>query len=1202
MAVYAMFVTGALLWPGEAFGRRLTAEEALKRAGAALAPSPSTALRPMSATIPGASASGMKLLYTSSVTGPEQEPVFYVFGYPESRDGDGGGFVIASADDRLRPVLANVRGAIFDPDAIPANMAWWLSEYEREAASVFSAEAGEASGTSAGAILENYSHWTSIPTLLSTTWNQGKPYNGDAPAVNGNQCVTGCVATAMAQIVRHHHITPPTGNGVASYTTTTYKLPVSYDFNNPSFDWDNMLDSYDDSYTSDQGRAVANLMKACGVAVNMDYSPSASGAPSVLVPTALNQYFGFDRSSSLVTRADYNTAEWEELIYHELSNSRPVFYSGGSNSGGHAFVCDGYSSDGLFHINWGWGSYCDGFFALSVLNPSGQGIGGSAGGYNNGQQAALCIPPTAQDKPSYSDYVLKLLDNFKLNSSSGTTDAFTVSATLSKSLQSPLNYRHGVVFEKSDGTTIKKECPGSNIELKTNWSYECNIRVTDINLSPGIYTVRPIAFFNDVDGSPVELVFEGGAYQNELILTVSADGTRTYTQAEMPRARLEVIEFKQLNEFYNGSTDNAFSFTLYNSGEREFNSGVEYYLDGTALLGRVNLIIPPGQNQTVKTQFAVPSALEGLTGECTLTLREYAGASEPESDSGYPTVNYSKIVVNMHDGTRTSDTPIAPTYVAFRYETIYITLENGNLMIPFAVRSTEGKSQVEAYFRLFKHGTDKNYTISSRYWNLYVTERGVLQETMTETPEPGLYDLVAYNHDNNEQISERITLSIGGISDDFSFFHKIDGSSAMISSYTGSNERIIVPETVAGMPVTAIADKAFSGNKTVKTLELPASVSAIGLDALRMTSSLEALLVNSTTPIEMGHPSTVMYGTNPNLAIYVPEEAYAGYKAAPVARFFNIYKRITALKTESDKAEIDEGGSVTLAVTTTPAEGVNPGLTLTVENPAIAEASIADGVVTIKGIARGTTTVNVVSAQPGLDPAAITVIVGDSSDPYDINSDGDVNIFDVTYLVDLIVTDTASPAKHDINGDGSVNIFDITHLVRYIAGGSITRNLSGRSGLLREIGIETGYDGACIAVQADLRVDGEGSIRDISLNPAVSSTHICTYGQTADGVVRVMVYSPVNAVMELPRGENLFILSIDDNADISIDDAIYVTSDRTIHHATPTGVKCVAAEREPVSTEYFDLGGHRIEQPSSGIFVRRIRYADGLTTTEKVVY
>ena len=189
-----------------------------------------------------------------------------------------------------------------------------------------------------------------------------------------------------------------------------------------------------------------------------------------------------------------------------------------------------------------------------------------------------------------------------------------------------------------------------------------------------------------------------------------------------------------------------------------------------------------------------------------------------------------------------------------------------------------------------------------------------------------------------------------------------------------------------------------------------------------------------------------------------------------------------------------------------------------------------------------------------------------------------------------------------INGDGSVNIFDITHLVRYIAGGSITRNLSGRSGLLREIGIETGYDGSCIAVQADLRVDGEGSIRDISLNPAVSSTHICTYGQTADGVVRVMVYSPVNAVMELPRGENLFILSIDDNADISIDDAIYVTSDRTIHHATPTGVKCVAAEREPVSTEYFDLGGHRIEQPSSGIFVRRIRYADGLTTTEKVVY
>lgn len=187
--------------------------------------------------------------------------------------------------------------------------------------------------------------------------------------------MTGCVATAMAQVINYHKY-PEKGIGSNSYTTTTSGLSVSFNFGATTFDWDNMADIYSLSSTAEQKTAVATLMKACGVSVNMDYGTGASGAMSAFVPAALVNYFGYDKATAYRERIWFSGQEWEDLVYNELATVGPVYYGGTTaRNEGHAFVCDGYRADGFFHINWGWGGQSNGYFRLSALDPSSHGIG-----------------------------------------------------------------------------------------------------------------------------------------------------------------------------------------------------------------------------------------------------------------------------------------------------------------------------------------------------------------------------------------------------------------------------------------------------------------------------------------------------------------------------------------------------------------------------------------------------------------------------------------------------------------------------------------------------------------------------------------------------------------------------------------------------------------------------------------------------------
>lgn len=325
--------------------------------------------------------------------------------------GSDAGFIIVSNDDCAVPILGYSDSGSFDANNIPDNMRAWLQGYADEIAW---AKANHVKPVAnASALAPQYTGTavkTAIEPLVQTKWNQNAPYNNLTPyyGISGNKyvysttyienykhCATGCVATAMAQVMKYHEW--PTA---ATTATTVYiwgrakvELPV---LPSTTFDWANMQNSYTGNETGDVADAVATLMQYCGYSVQMDYGPESS-SNSAMVANALKSYFDYNSTTTqCVSRSYYSYANWIELIYHELKNGRPVVYGGQSTGGGHEFVCDGYQSEDYFHINWGWGGMSDNYFKLSALDSDEQGIGGSSStdGYHYDQNAVIGIQPS----------------------------------------------------------------------------------------------------------------------------------------------------------------------------------------------------------------------------------------------------------------------------------------------------------------------------------------------------------------------------------------------------------------------------------------------------------------------------------------------------------------------------------------------------------------------------------------------------------------------------------------------------------------------------------------------------------------------------------------------------------------------------------------------------------------------------------------
>lgn len=318
-----------------------------------------------------------KLAYTAMTE--KGEAAVYIFN-------QGGNAMLVSASDKAIPVLGYTDSGKFDPSNVPPQMQYWLNEY---VAQIACAEENKIIPSSTNVTFSYPSDWTFISPLCQTKWDQGKPYNQD---LKSSAYATGCVATAMAQVMKYHNY-PEIGKGYNSYTDG-YGNTYAMDFAQQPFDWANMLNDYSGSYTNEQANAVAYLMKACGYSTDMNYG-SASGTQVENAGAALVKYFSYDGSLEALQRYQYTHSEWATILYNQLKTVGPVLYSGHSlGNMAHAFVCDGYDGSGYFHINWGWSGLCDGYYSLDAMTPTVQGTGGSNyGGFNFSQGMIVNIRP-----------------------------------------------------------------------------------------------------------------------------------------------------------------------------------------------------------------------------------------------------------------------------------------------------------------------------------------------------------------------------------------------------------------------------------------------------------------------------------------------------------------------------------------------------------------------------------------------------------------------------------------------------------------------------------------------------------------------------------------------------------------------------------------------------------------------------------------
>lgn len=350
--------------------RQLSPEEALSRVQ-------KTKEMPLIHTMETASAPRLALTMSD-----DDMATVYVF----TRQNDGGYLVVSADDAAGAALLGYADSGTFDASDMPDNVSWWLGQYSREIASV--ARSQKSVVGRSGDDDFDVPYVDPIAPICQTTWNQEGPYNKYCPVVSGKRCPTGCVATAMAQAMKVYNW-PEKGKGSHTYRPASLTDFLTVNFADSTYQWDKMLNHYTTTSPAENSDAVASLMYSCGVSISMQYHPNSSGGNYTNAAKALVNYFDYDKSLRVIGRDYYGIAEWFDMIITELQAGHPVLYSGKNESAGHAFVCDGYSHDGYFHINWGWGGTSNGYFLLTALEPEQQGVGGSSAGYNTGQQIVI---------------------------------------------------------------------------------------------------------------------------------------------------------------------------------------------------------------------------------------------------------------------------------------------------------------------------------------------------------------------------------------------------------------------------------------------------------------------------------------------------------------------------------------------------------------------------------------------------------------------------------------------------------------------------------------------------------------------------------------------------------------------------------------------------------------------------------------------
>ena len=562
------------------------------------------------------------------------DAAYYVF------NASNGGFVIVAGDDRAPVVLGYSDTGSFDEQDAPVAMKGLLKGY---AAQIEALDQGAKSMTQ---LRSN----APISPLMASTWSQKAPFNMLTPVINGSHSPVGCAATAMAQVMYYWKWPVAPTIAIPAYTTSSLginmpELPII------NFDWDAMLDSYlySDS-TTVEGLAAATLSKYCGQAIEMNYQEGTAGATTTRTPWVLSTYFGYKASVRSLSRDNYTSQEWADIIYTELAERRPVIYSGSKKTGGHAFICDGYDGNGLFHINWGWNGQSNGYFLLNVLNPDIQGTGSASGayGYILTQAIIVGIEP-GEGTNEFALTTFNAVLESATTTRSGTNYSFraTVSARFRNMTSQIMMVSYG--WGLYQGTTFKSLLYNTySTSLRPGYYVSLNSKVLSFGsgITSGTYRIVPIYSEYGADNWRPCI----GADKNYIEVTINGNTCTVTGHGTIGERNYTVNDISFEGTLNNGRPVDI-GVNMTNNGESR-NELLYMYVDGTfTACGYVS--IEPGETDVIQYRY-LPSAAGTYTlsfsfnedgsdpiATCPLTINQM-----PEAD-----LTAEAEVLNVTDGT-----------------------------------------------------------------------------------------------------------------------------------------------------------------------------------------------------------------------------------------------------------------------------------------------------------------------------------------------------------------------------------------------------------------------------------------------------------------------------------------------------------------------------------------------------------------------
>ena len=424
---------------------------------------------------------------------PAEFEAFYIF-----NAGNKGGFVIVSGDDRTEPILGYSDRGSLNPDSVPDNVKGLLNYYEKVLTTIANDKNYTRPVRTRGA-----EERKTVKTLMATEWGQDFPYNLNCPIFEGKRTVTGCVATAMAQVLYYNRWPKDYTSAVPAYTTWSKQIEMPQ-LEPTKFNWGFFG-------AKDYGR----LLLYCGQAVQMNYGITESGADTSIIPELLKNIFGYNDGAQCVIRENYTDEEWDNMMYAEMAGGRPVIYSGfgwGATYSGHAFVIDGYDS-GRYHVNWGWDGTSNGLFLLTGLDAAG-------GSYNDYQAAVIGIQSpegiTEVVKPKVQ--VGNVIHGSRKNywrQSDGSFPAFNITAIVNSTSSEKETVQLGWGLFNEDGLikVFAQEqqeispyviSPENTVE---SYGHEASI-IIDNSIEDGDYSLLPISKSNDLEEWVADSLYE----------------------------------------------------------------------------------------------------------------------------------------------------------------------------------------------------------------------------------------------------------------------------------------------------------------------------------------------------------------------------------------------------------------------------------------------------------------------------------------------------------------------------------------------------------------------------------------------------------------------------------------------------------------------------------------------------------------------